>query len=91
MTTEYFYYVDALLSTDEDYGNSGIVDGKGRTYRQESLDKLVDRIIDDDAEVLFATKVYYNQNYENSESCTWKIKDLVKREKKRRSHEKGDH
>jgi hypothetical protein len=89
--TEYFYYVDALLSCDEDYGNSGIVDGKGRTYRQESIGKLIDDIVDDDAEVLYATKIYYNKTYEQSKSCTRKIKNLVKQEKKRRSHEKGDH
>ena len=88
--TEYFYYVDAILPCDIEY-EDGNVDAKGRTYRQESIDILVDSIIDDGAEVLFATKIYYNKTYEQSESCTWKIKDLVKQEKKRRSHEKGDH
>ena len=42
---EYWYEILAELACETEYGDTGIVDGKGRTYKGDNLDELIDQII----------------------------------------------
>jgi len=39
MRMEYWYEILAELACETEYGDTGIVDGKGRTYKGDNLDE----------------------------------------------------
>ena len=80
----YWYEILAELSCETEYGDTGIVDGKGRTYKGDNLDELIDQIILDRVLIIDAFQIYYNRPKKEAVSITWKIIDLIQM----RKHEK---
>ena len=80
----HWYEILAELSCETEYGDTGIVDGKGKMYKGDNLDELIDEIILDRALIIDALQIYYDRPKKEAVSITWKIIDLIQA----RKHEK---
>ena len=74
--TKGFYdvVVELPVGVEDENGN---IENKGRTYKEESLDKLIDEIVEDGGMVESAVLVFYDKPREVV-SKTKMVRDLVK-------------
>lgn len=77
----YWYEILAELPCEIEYGDTGIIDSKERTYKGENLIELVNEVVNDNAIVIDAFQIFYDKPFEESASVTRKIIDLVGRVK----------